>query len=152
MGAGRPSIRTPELENSLFEHMAHGGSVADWCAQESNPGYTTIMRWRDEIKEFREKYTRAQEDQGDFYAEKVVSTAEQCLPDAIEIQRAKLKIDSYKWAAGKRKPKDYGDKSSVDVTSGGKPIESLTDEERAARTLAILDEARARRTGQAPTD
>jgi phage terminase small subunit len=33
----------------------------------------------------------------------------------------------------------------VDVTSGGKPFESLTDEERAARVVALLDKARARR-------
>ena len=44
------------------------------------------------------------------------------------------------------------EKTSVDLTTGGKPFESLTDEERTARTLAILDEARARRAGQAPTD
>lgn len=41
------------------------------------------------------------------------------------------------------------ERSAVDLTSGGKPIESLTDEERAARTLALLEQARARRAGQA---
>jgi hypothetical protein len=114
MGAGRPSVRTPEVEDSLLEHIAHGGSLADWCEQEGNPGYTTVMRWRDEIPEFREKYTRAREDQGDFYAERIVSVAESCPTDFAEVQRAKLLIDTYKWAAGKRKPKVYGDKLNVE--------------------------------------
>ena len=122
MGAGRPSIRTPEIEDSLFEHLALGGSLTAWCDQEGNPGYTTVMRWRDEIPEFRDKYTRAREDQGDFYAEKVVGTAEECLPDVVEIQRAKLKIDAYKWRAGNLKPKVYG--SKVDVTSDGEKLDS----------------------------
>lgn len=152
MPAGRPSIRTPELEESLFEHIASGGSVWDWCQQEGKPGYSTVMRWREDDPAFREKYTRAQEAQGDYYAERVVSTAENCIADANEIQLAKVKIDAYKWAAGKRKPKEYGDKSSVDLTSGGKPIESLTDEERTARLATILEQARARRAGQAPTE
>jgi hypothetical protein len=147
--AGRPTVRTPEMVEDLFEHIAHGGSVAEWCAREGNPGYTTIMRWRDEDEEFRENYTRAQEDQGDFFADKVVTTADKCLPDAVEIARAKLQIDSYKWAAGIRKPKAYGVKTAVDLTSNGKTIDSLTDEERTARLAALLDGARERRAGQA---
>jgi hypothetical protein len=147
--AGRPTVRTPELVEELCEHIAHGGSVVEWCAQEGRPGYTTIMRWRDEDEEFRENYTRAQEDQGDYFAEKVTITADSCIADTVEIAKAKLQIDSYKWAAGIRKPKAYGAKSAIDLTSGGKTIESLTDDERTARLAALLDKAGERRARQA---
>ena len=40
----------------------------------------------------------------------------------------------------------------VDVTSGGKPIESLTDAERVARISELFDEARRRRGAQASGD
>jgi hypothetical protein len=122
MGAGRPTVRCPEFAESICEHIANGGSLTDWCAVPGHPGYSTITDWLRDDPEFSAKYTRAREDQGDFYAEKVVATAEDCLPDVVEIQRAKLKIDAYKWRAGNLKPKVYG--SKVDLTSDGQKLES----------------------------
>jgi hypothetical protein len=43
-----------------------------------------------------------------------------------------------------------GAKTAVDVTSAGERIESLTDDERIVRVAALLEQARERRTGQAP--
>jgi hypothetical protein len=120
--AGRPTVRTPEFAESLCEHIANGGSLIEWCEQEGTPGYSTITDWLRDDEEFSAKYTRARESQGDYYADKVVATAEECLPDAVEIQRAKLKIDAYKWRAGNLKPKVYG--SKVDVTSDGEKLDS----------------------------
>jgi hypothetical protein len=146
--AGRPTVRTPEFAESLCEHIANGGSLIEWCEQEGTPGYSTITDWLRDDEEFSAKYTHAREAQGDYFADKVVTTADNCVADAVEIQKAKLQIDSYKWAAAKRKPKVYGDKSAVDLTSNGKTIDSLTDDERIARTAALLDQARERRAGQ----
>lgn len=111
---GRPTVRLPEYVDEICVHIAHGGSLVDWCAQDGKPGYSTIMRWIDEDAPFRDKYTRAQEAQGDYFADKIVTTAENCELDPVAIQKARLEIDSYKWAAGKRKPKVYGDKLNVE--------------------------------------
>ena len=65
------------------------------------------------------------------------------------VQRSRIRIDTRKWMLSKVLPKIYGDKSSVDLTTGGKPIESLTDDERTARLAALLDKAGERRARQA---
>lgn len=41
-------------------------------------------------------------------------------PVGVEIQRARELAQHYRWMAGKRSPKEYGEK--VDVTSGGETI------------------------------
>jgi hypothetical protein len=145
---GRPSVRLPEYVDEICTHIAQGGSLVEWCEPDDRPGFSTITTWLREDEEFQAKYTHAREAQGDYFADKVVTTADNCVADAVEIQKAKLQIDSYKWAAAKRKPKVYGDKSAVDLTSNGKTIESLTDDERTARLAALLDQARERRAGQ----
>ena len=43
--------------------------------------------------------------------------------DRIEIQRARELAQHYRWMAGKRDPKKYGER--VDVTSGGEPIKGV---------------------------
>jgi hypothetical protein len=146
---GRPSVRLPEYVDEICTHIAQGGSLVEWCEPAERPGFSTITQWLREDEDFSAKYTHAREAQGDYFADKVVTTADNCLPDAVEIQKAKLQIDSYKWAAAKRKPKVYGDKQAVDLTSNGKTIDSLTDDERTARLAALLDGARERRAGQA---
>jgi hypothetical protein len=149
---GRPSVRLPEYVDEICTHIAQGGSLVEWCEPDERPGFSTITQWLREDEEFSAKYAHAREAQGDYFADKVVTTADNCVADAVEIQKAKLQIDSYKWAAAKRKPKVYGDKSAVDLTSNGKTIDSLTDEERTARLAALLDGARERRAGQASTE
>jgi hypothetical protein len=146
---GRPSVRLPEYVDDICTHIAQGGSLVEWCEPDERPGFSTITQWLREDEEFSAKYTHAREAQGDYFADKVVTTADNCVADAVEIQKAKLQIDSYKWAAAKRKPKVYGDKQAVDLTSNGKTIDSLTDDERTARLAALLDGARERRAGQA---
>ena len=57
--------------------------------------------------EFRQQYAHAREAQGDIYADCVVDTA---MDATIDPAVARVRIDALKWAAGKRKPKVYGDK------------------------------------------
>lgn len=112
---GRKSSKTPEVIEEICTYIAHGGALTEWCEEEEDrPGYSTIMTWLQGDPKFQEKYARARETQGDFYAEKVVTTADNCAADFFEIQKARLQIDAYKWAAAKRKPKVYGDRLNVE--------------------------------------
>lgn len=132
---GRPSTKTPEVIEEICTHIAHGGSLAEWCENEGRPGYRTIMTWLTEDPKFQQQYARAREDQGDFYAEKVVSTAENCSADFFEIQKARLQMDAYKWAAAKRKPKVYGDKLNVESQGAIEVRVSYADASRPSDAL-----------------
>lgn len=70
--------------------------------------------------EFSARVMAAKDISSEGYADK----AEKVLLDAkstkVEIQRARELAQHYRWMAGKRSPKKYGDK--LDVTSDGKAI------------------------------
>ena len=88
--------------------------MVEWCKGKDRPGYRTIATWLREDQTFQQKYAHARETQGDYYADKVATIARECPSDLVEIQRARLLIGTYKWAAGKLKPKVYGDKLNVE--------------------------------------
>ena len=79
-------------------------------------------------------YARAKEIDAERFADEILEIADGSDNDYVNteegvkfqsehVQRAKLRVDTRKWLLSKRLPKKYGDK--VDVTTGGKPIESV---------------------------
>jgi hypothetical protein len=142
--------------------MIMGESIAKITRDSDMPCAKTIYNWVwDKNHPFAELYKRAREIQAEKYIDEIIDisdnkTNDYKIVDGVKvvdhenIQRARLMVDTRKWVACKVLPRIYGDKASVDVTTDGKPLESLTDEERFARMLAILEQARKRRAGQAP--
>jgi hypothetical protein len=156
-----PIKYSDELGAVICQRMIMGESVAKICKDENMPRQDAIYRWAfNKEHPFAELYKRARELQAEKYVDEIMEIADSSeddykivdgrkVIDHENIQRARLRVDTRKWVACKVLPKIYGDKSQVDLTTDGKPIESLTDEERLARMSAILEQARKRRAGQA---
>lgn len=122
---GNRPLFTPEqraiLEQRMVEIIAQGGTF-EKAAKEFGCSAALLCKWISdpEATELREQYMRAREAQGDAYADKVIDTAEDPTLDANE---KRVRIDAYKWAAGKRKPKVYGDRVTQEHTGpDGGPI------------------------------
>lgn len=128
------------IQDYICQEIALGRSLVSICASGEKvgdikvPGYTTVMRWREEDEDFREKYARAREDQADFHADKIVDIAD----TATDANVARLQIDARKWAAGKLKPKVYGDRLQLDADMRV----NLTDEQLNARAALLIGKAR----------
>jgi len=131
----RPSDYTAAQAEDICEHIAGGRSLVSWCAVESRPSYTSVMRWLQANQEFREMYACARQDQADFLAEEIVQIADDGLNDTYEtedgprtnqdvIARSRLRVDARKWYASKLAPKKYGDK--VETTLTGAVDHNLT--------------------------
>jgi hypothetical protein len=74
-----------------------------------------------EDDDLAKQYAHAREAQGDIYADRVVDTA---MDPTIDPAVARVRIDALKWAAGKRKPKVYGDKVTTEHSGpGGAPVQ-----------------------------
>lgn len=86
--------------------IAEGGTWRS-AAAELKTSQATFSKWLQEDEALEKQYARALEAQGDDYAFKVIETVERTDIDASE---KRVRVDAYKWAAGKRKPKVYGDK------------------------------------------
>jgi hypothetical protein len=89
--------------------IADGGTWASACADLGVSSFT-LSKWLREDDDLAKQYARAREAQGDIYADRVVDTA---MDPTIDPAVARVRIDALKWAAGKRKPKVYGDKLAI---------------------------------------
>lgn len=119
MPAGRPPLPFHEGQaDQILEAIADGQGLVSFLKQrEDMPSYSTVMRWIRDNPEFAEMYTRACEDMADNDADKISDVAERVIRGEIEPQAARVAIEAYKWSAGKRRPRKYGDKIEIDQTT-----------------------------------
>lgn len=126
----RPTKYTNELADKICDAIASSNrGLSHICEEDGMPGRSTIHRWLTENESFRDKYTRAREDQADFLADELLKIADEELKTTTEysggegsgvttqdnVQRSRLMIETRKWMAMKLKPKKYGDKLDVEV-------------------------------------
>lgn len=141
---GRSSDFSQEMADLICEGISSGLSLRQICAEDDMPDKATVFRWLSRDETFRDQYARAREAQSDAMLEDILDIADQYdnLQDKLDvehIQRAKLRIDTRKWAMSKLSPKRYGDK----VTLGGDPDNPINhkvemDAERFTRAIAGL--------------
>lgn len=119
MPAGRPPIPFDEdIADQILEAVAGGtGLVTFLKRNETFPSYPTVMRWIRANPEFAASYAQAREDMADADADKIADVAQRVEDGLIDPNAARVAIDAYKWSAGKRRPKRYGERLEVEQTS-----------------------------------
>lgn len=141
MPAGRPPLEfTEEIADRILHGIAEGNSLVSILKEDEElPSYTTVMKWLRQNPEFAANYARAREDQADHDADKIGDIAERVVRGDVDPQAARVAIDAYKWAAGKRKPKVYGEKMMVGGSADMDPIKTTTQLDVSNLTLEQLD-------------
>ena len=133
--AGRPSEYTEELGDEICSRISAGESLNDIC-KSGAAQYGTVCRWLQAQPTFREKYVRAREDQAEFYANQIVSIADEVELEtkydgddvrlelsAASVARNKLRVEARKWVAAKLLPKRYGERNTTEITGpDGGPV------------------------------
>ena len=117
MVIGRPTDYTDEKAKEICALLASGMSLIKICQRDDMPNRVTVYRWLLNNSDFSDQYTRAREEQADFYADEITDIAD----TEEDPQKARVRIDARKWVASKLKPKKYGDR--LDVTSGGEKLQ-----------------------------
>jgi len=138
MSRGRPPIFTDEIkarvQAHICEQIANGRSLNSILKNdEGMPSWPTVTGWIINDDDFAANYTRAREAQADCYADEIADIAD-TEPD---YNRARVRIDARKWAAGKLKPKIYGDRLQLD----GDLNVTLTDQQIESRLAQLLGKA-----------
>jgi transposase-like protein len=142
--AGSPDTDKRELfderEARVVEIIAHGGTIRS-AATEIGVDQSTITRWlQDESRvAFRTHYAQAREAQADSFADEIVETARD---ESLDPAARRIRVDALKWAAGKRKPKVYGDRVELASDPDAPLIPAQADATTLARAmLAIVAKA-----------
>ncbi len=105
---GRPSKRTPEMEEAIINGLMDGYSLVQICASDTMPNRRTILRWMEDDEAFASRCARAREIQADLMDDKIIQ-----LIDEISVENApamRVKLSALQWRASKLAPKKYGDK------------------------------------------
>ena len=145
---GRPTDYTPELTDEFCERLSDGESLRSICRDDKMPTAKTIYSWMRKYESFLTQYAIAKEESADALVEDMLDIAdnETTTPvmvegrplmvdgkpvmgvDSAAVARARLMVDTRKWAASKLKPKKYGEKIQQDTTHSY-DLSNLSDEE-----------------------
>lgn len=117
MAGGRPTIYSDKLSKEIIKRISSGESVRSISLDSNMPNASTIHAWVLDNDEFSKQYVKAKQIGAEIEAEEIDEIARN---EEIDVNRAKLIIDTKKWNLSKKLPNRFGDK--MDVTSGDKPL------------------------------
>lgn len=119
----------------ILERIEEGLTLKASCAV-SGLGYANIVKRIGENEQLTKYYAHARES---FVRYQVQRAHEIAADESIDVQRAKLMTDLIKWEASRTLPREYGERTSVDVTTTAK--ESVTREELETQIKQLLRSA-----------
>ncbi len=134
--------------NKILTQISEGTPLARICEQPGMPVRSTVFKWITKDPEMKAAYELARQEQAHYLFEKAIELAfdetKDRKPiwdddkkevvghtyDKTHIARARLQVDTVKWAAAKLFPRAYGDAARLELTGkDGQPLGALTDEQ-----------------------
>ncbi|CAH0496614.1 hypothetical protein [Novosphingobium sp. CECT 9465] len=147
------------VQVTICKRLMLGESVRKICLDEDMPSKTTVFEWLATDVEFRTAYQIAKQLLAETLAEDVIEISDDSGADYVQgedgqtfvpehVQRARLRVDSRKWLAGKLAPKRYGDSTALRL--GGMDgldnrARKMSTEDIAVRLAAIMHAAEKRK-------
>lgn len=112
---GRPSDYLPEVAADICSLLAEGESLRKVCERPGMPSKTSVFRWLAEHQGFRDQYAKATETRADAIFEEIFEIADDATEESAAVAKARLRIDTRKWALARMNPKKYCDKVSQEI-------------------------------------
>lgn len=137
---GRPPIYTDDLAKEFCRRIAMGRSLRSVCEDKDMPDSATVFEWKKRHEGFVQQYAHATEERGLSYGDFISDLVFDVLNGDYEVDRARLALDGLKWTAARLAPKQYGDRTSVDVktdigATAASVLMELTERARNAKAL-----------------
>lgn len=132
---GRPRIYGQETRYEICKRISLGESLISICKSDGMPDKSTVLDWLFNEPEFATQYARAREAQAEHYLDEIIAISDDSMldtemgEDGVErtnhevVARARLRVDTRKWAMSKMAPKKYGDRIQTELSGpNGGPI------------------------------
>lgn len=140
---GRPSRRSPAVEQAICARLAKGEPLAAICRDEAMPAWRTVYDWVEQDQAFAADIARAREEGEEAIASDCLGIADDAgndyrmgekglLVDHDHIQRSKLRIDTRLKLLAKWNPKKWGERQTIEHDVS----DNLADRLKAARERA----------------
>jgi len=88
------------------------------------PSASSVFLWLTKHQEFSENYAKAVDERAAGMFDDMLDIADDVEPEASHVAKARLRVDTRKWALARMNPKKYGDK--VEQTLQGPDGGALT--------------------------
>jgi hypothetical protein len=98
---GRPTLKTPELCKRICDELAQGRTLTEVLETPGMPDWSTVHRWAARCDAFRNDLARARKQQAEVWADEIMDISDEELPTHEAIGRARLRMQSRQWLAGK---------------------------------------------------
>ena len=120
---GSPSTYDPVVAELICSEIAVGKSLYKIAMEhECVPTLQTVYNWLRVHPEFNLIYTRAREDQQNYYVDQLVAISDD---NSIPSDQKRVMVDTRKWLASKLNRTTYGDVNKTEHTGpGGGPIQT----------------------------
>lgn len=112
---GRPTDYSEELAADICGKMTAGESLRSICSSDSMPCLSSVYLWLGKYPTFSENYANAQRERATAMFEEIFEIGDDVDPDPAAIAKARLRVDTRKWALARMDSKRYGDKVQVDA-------------------------------------
>lgn len=123
---GRPTDYNEALAARICERLVEGESLRSVCRDPEMPAISSVMLWITKHSAFSEQYAKATEERAAGMFEDMFDIADKVEEDAAAVSKAKLRVDTRKWALARMMPKKYGDKITQEHTGAdGGPIRTV---------------------------
>ena len=122
-GINNPAYTEREIWPKILEKISSGQSLVSAVKALKIPYATAKYQIRNS-ETLRSEYHKAIEERGDYLADELVDLSDEMPPADLDpslinawVNRQRLRIDARKWSAAKLRPKMWGDKIDVSVTT-----------------------------------
>ncbi len=124
-------LDTPEIHEEICDRIVNGQAITAICKLEHMPHLELVYKWSSDPEHpMFARYERAVRIRAERWVDEILAIADDTTNDLIvdemgsiigsnnaNIQRARLRVDTRKWLAGKFAPKVYGDKMDINNTN-----------------------------------
>ncbi len=119
---GRHAVYGQDTRDEICRRISIGESLISICKSEGMPDKSAVLGWLFKEPDFVAQYARAREAQAEHYLDEIIEISDDSVldtemgEDGIErtnhevVARARLRVDTRKWAMSKLAPKKYGDR------------------------------------------
>lgn len=120
-GRGRPSDYSEELAADICARMTAGESLRSICRDKAMPCESSVYLWLTKHQSFSENYAKAQKERATAMFEEMLEIADDAQEEPSSVAKARLRVDTRKWALARMDSKRYGDKieQTVQGADGG---------------------------------
>src|SRR4051812_36828061 len=104
------TLYSPELAESICKHIAEGASLRAICRDPGMPTEGAVRAWARSNQDFGAQYRIARELQLDYWADEIITIADQ---EESDPRNRQVRIESRKWILSKAQPRRWGDRLLV---------------------------------------